>query len=270
MARRRFRGKNKYRGIIGKKGRAIALNSMGRMMNRGFGINRYMRYKNPTHFFKRVVGGSQIGLWHQDATAGLTITQDNSKIINFAMSSQANHYGSIALGFKLDDLYEANEYTTLFDRYQITSVSIKVIPLTPYSLAFQNVTTQNNGNGSISCLLHSVTDYDDYTTFPASEVGVNQMREYESYKVRNLGAGGAVFKYYVKPRIALSSYRAGVFSGFANAKNFWVDCASADVQYFGKKFIFEINNPNSPAGGVPTWYNIKMELTYYLKLKDLR
>lgn len=260
---RRF--KRKYRGAIGQRSARLAYRTASGKM----AVARLMRYKNPTHYFKRVCNGSSIAGWNQLAGSGyVTINQNTNDDVVISMTDQANNnYAYIGLSFRINDLPNASEFLTLFDRYQISGVLIKIFPMNPFSIT-PGASTQVNGNGGIGGFLHSVTDYDDNTAFTASNTGVNDMRQYESYKCQNLTAGRGCFKYFIRPRLAVSAYQGGVFNAYANMRNLWIDCNSGNTEYYGKKFIFEISTPNITSS--PQYYCFKMELTYYIKLKDLR
>lgn len=217
-------------------------------------------------YFKRTLNCSNMAsAMFQTAQSGGTITQNLNTTGDIGLTNTSPNYKSfysLSLGFRLQDLPDATEFTTLFDTYQIRKI---VLTLTPYNTSSQFGASPT---GFVGLLVHTVRDLDDNNTFAASDTGINEMREYASYKTINLcNTKKSIYKFVFTPRIAMAAYGGSVFTSYAQAKsNQWIDCQSADVVHYGQKFVFEMNCPSTNAY---TAY-FKMEATYYIGLKDVR
>lgn len=223
-------------------------------------ILNYFRYKNPTHYFKRVVNFANIT--PLSVSGGLTKQGDGIFLASTTTVGAGVTYGGASLYITVGDMPDYTAFQGMFDRYRIRGVGVKIIPYTTQSLAQET----GGSNPSSSVIIHSVIDYDDSNTPAASDAGVNQLREFESYKVQNMNTGKGFFKRYFKPRQALATY-AGAFTSYANSKAMWNDWNSPSVQHYGLKFIMETFNPNVAA---TTYAWFKAEYTIYFANKDLK
>lgn len=256
------KSKRKYRGVVTKKTMGALTNTRG---TRYRIMKPYYTFKNPTHFFKRTCNISNSA----NFSVGGQLGKPGDVLLLTATTGGgggAMSYGSYAVFGTLDSLPDYTEFTTLFDRYKIVGMKLKLIPFNTQSEVGAAVSATYAQTGVI---WHGITDYDDANSAPtATDVGINTLREYESYKVRNVLNGRPVTQ-YCKPRIATAAYGASVFTRFANMKNLWIDANSSDVQHYGFKGIFEMS-PNSAAINTTIAIFIKAELTLYFCTKDLR
>lgn len=216
-------------------------------------------YRNPTHFFKRVCNWGNIA----PHTVSTNINKTVDGIYFACPAGPGVSYGAGSLFFTIGDIPDYTEITSLFDRYQILGVAVKIMPYVTTSDA--QMVGQTNPSSSV--IIHSIIDYDDTNTPTASDAGCNAMREFESYKMKNINVGKGYFSRFLKPRIAVASYSSGIFNGYANMRAQWCDAASPSVQHFGFKYIMEAFN-GSATQTMFTWF--KTEYTLYFKTKDLR
>lgn len=233
---------------------------------------RYKKYRmtkpmsNNVHRFKRhtyltnglittVVGGTN-GESIANGVDGLHLMTGAAGTSNFT-------YYSFGCAFKLDQLPNYAEFQSLYERYKINGVAIKLIPFSTQSIIGINAAPTQ----SQAVLIHSVIDTDDGIPIVASGTGVQSLRERVSYKVANaLGYKNQVpYKRYCKPAIAVVAFST-VGTDYATEKNKWILTASADVEHYGHKFIIEVFSPNSSAS-YDIWF--KTEVTYYMTLKDV-
>jgi hypothetical protein len=228
-----------------------------------------MRYKNPPHYFKRWTDWSSItNLSSALASTGsgtlTTVATGNTlSIKNSGPGAGDQDYYSFALAWCMTDLPASTEFSTLFDRYILTAVQCRLICLSnqaPIGIAGFSVNT-TGGNA----VIHQVTDYDDNSAFPASATGLGQMRQYESYSVKNLIVLKPI-KRMIHPHIALAAYGGSVFTSYANVKDQWVDFNSPSVPHYGWKFMIEVRNESSGA----YTQDYKVEFAYLFTCKDLR
>lgn len=220
---------------------------------------RLNSFKNTVHSFKRVVNFCNIA--PHSTTGGCIKTADSMYLT--VPAGPGVGYGSGSLFFTIGDLPDYTEFTSLFDRYMIMGVQIKIIPYCTTSEA--QMVGQTNPSSSV--IMHSIIDYDDTNVPAPSDTGVNLLREFSTYKVQNMNLGKGYFKRYLRPRIAVAAYNSGVFNGYANLKSQWCDAATPSVQHYGFKYVMETFNGS---GTSPIYAYFKMEYTMYFKCKDLR
>lgn len=218
-----------------------------------------MRYKNPTHYFRRTCSAADLTAGNISNSTNITMTNASGYTTLTLAAVAGASWASFAWAFTLADLPDYAEFTSLFDRYKILGVALKVFPGT--------VSVETAGAAAPALVLHDVVDYDDYTQFAASAAGVKAAQCYESYKCRNIGvSNGKPLRRFIKPRIAVGAYGGGVFTNYASQRDEWIDAASPTVQHYGWKGVIETYNNVATACTVV----IKIEATFYLAMKDLR
>jgi len=138
------------------------------------------------------------------------------------------NYYSVGVFFTLDMLPNYTEFSALFDQYMISRVKVKLTPFSTGANLSQSTTVGNNQ--TMSCLVHSCLDYDDYTSSPASATGIDELRQYDNYKTQNLfdQRKGSVSRYF-KPHVATAGY-AGAFTGYINKGPQWIDAATVNIK----------------------------------------
>lgn len=167
--------------------------------------------------------------------------------------SNASVTHAAASSFSLDDLPNATEFGNLFDSYRIDSVSMKWM--------FTATNNALSGVAYVSAmpLLYTVIDKDDGT--PATTL--EEMEQYQNLKVRRCEKP---LKAYVRPRVAISVYK-GAFTGYGQAnKNFFVDMANQDIEYYGLKWAIDPNGCTTDA----VVGQFKIIVKYYFTCKDVR
>lgn len=150
--------------------------------------------------------------------------------------------------FKLNDLPNVGEFTSLFDRYMITHVKLRI--------RIQNDPATQAGNASNYPQLYYVRDFDDAIS-PSS---IDHLREHSRMK-------SLMLKPYresiinIKPCV-LTNLNDNVGYVLSPKWKQWIDCASTTVPHYGIKFgIDNLINAN---------YNILVRATYYFRCKDTR
>lgn len=173
------------------------------------------------------------------------------------------NYFCLSWNFTLDMLPEMLEFTSLFDQYKIDHVELTIRPFQEQSVSNANTVGQNP---PISCIMYSVKDYDDSATFTPSYVGVNDMREYRTFKEYSFFQTHA-HKIKIKPHMAVAAYGSGVFSSYANNKAMWIDSNSPSVQHYGIKLMFEVFNSTAT---VPAFVWFRPEVKVYFSCRQER
>lgn len=230
-----------------KKWRAAA---KGRGIRTGMSkyVRRFgLRNKMPNKFVFKRAGQEQTIMNTGPGTVALT----NTGITGWALtgtSADANglyQFGGAFQG-QLNSVQAYTDFVAMFDRYKISGIKVRFIPLT----------TQSTVGSSVPYLVYSI-DLDDAST-PSSYGEINQ--KYNVHKKR-LDKPCSI---YIKPRIAQSIY-SGLTSGYAIApKNTYIDCNDTGVPHYGLKFWFR----DVALGATTTDTVVRIETTYYLSMKD--
>jgi len=175
----------------------------------------------------------------------------------FATGTAATVNGNLALGlsflFRLQDVLNPGEFTTLFDSFKINGVS----------LAMENMTGNhvNTGAGiSVIPEIYHVLDYDDATPPPTQAT----TQQYENCKQKRLEQTKKLTRYFV-PKVADLAFKtSGTTVGFTHRnKNPWVDCVNSDTEHYGLKMW--INNIDPVQGTT-----IRFQFLYYLSFRTVR
>lgn len=223
------------------------------------------------HYFKRTgnlltttYAAVAVGPAGQGPAVSLNPTEDGMYLVTGVNAVSNSTFYSFAYQFDLGCLPDYTDFTNLFDQYKICGVRLK------WNMFNTNSTTTSASNQNIAGIIHSIVDYDDASVMTASAVGIQAMREFESYRSQNLfdARKGSAFKRYVKPHIALAAYGGTVFTSYANKGPTWLDTATgSDIKHYGVKVIVELiaplNNQNS-------YIWIKPEATLYIACKNVR
>lgn len=212
---------------------------------------------------KRVTSGRMMTQYNTSASAGSTCTW-NSAFNTLTLVTSAvggSHFFGIACAFALDDIPSITDFTALYDLYKINGIKMKIIPYNDTSLSPSNV----GGYGACSAMVHHVQDDDDIVSPTASDVGVDEIRQYLGYVTQSACSKRPITR-YIRPRIALAGAGAGAFTVAVNIRPKWINCAYTNATHYGFKAIFEVFNTSA----VATTFTYKIEPTYYLGFKNVR
>lgn len=257
--RRRYRRRARRTGKVYK-----GITRYPRRFNRN--IPRALNINIGKHFFKRTACVLS-GTVNSSVAGGTGIALSQSADgwdFNTGTTASVGYF-SWAMYFTLGMLPTYGDFSALFDQYKINKVKVKITPYSCSSILQTGVGAANNQAGAV--IIHSVIDYDDATQFGANTAGIDQMRQYPSYRTNNFFQMGKPIKRYFTPHIAQAAYGSGVFASYANVGPRWIDMASTDVQHYGLKFIAETFQPDT---SVPMFVWFKMEATLYLTCKNPR
>lgn len=155
-----------------------------------------------------------------------------------------------AFKFTLNDLIEANDFITLFDRYKILGVKLNFL--------YQANMAEQTSKAPLP-IIHYSTDYDDATA-PASE---DKVKNKYNCKTKVLNAN-RTFSVYIKPRVAQNVYSASLTSAYGNIKAPFIDCTYSQVEHYGLKVW--IRNWSAVSGTATS--KLTVQPVYYLQCKD--
>lgn len=196
------------------------------------------------HLFKRLGVTSRIT---NTTTAGSVISTGN---LTLGSTTGPNNFGydfGASMIFRLQDVEQYTELISMYDRYKISGVKIKIIPLSNVS-----------GSGGLSFLpeLMYAIDPDD------GSVPTETYMRQKGAKCRRLDKPVNI---YLRPKVATQLYQSAIATGYGVANAPYINSASFGVEHYGLKMYFR-NVDLRANTAVSTQFNI--ETTFYLAMKD--
>lgn len=251
VRRRRMWGKKKFLGKYSK-----GLGSMDKV-----------------YAFKRL--GQDIQLVKAPSSANLNVYQNGAQTTTGMFSTGIPSADTFATGdgrvgyyqiparmlFRLSDVEQVSDLTSLFDDYKISGVKVKIHWHNNNSLA-------QPGWGERPSVLYAVDD--DDAALPSTE---SVLRQKNNVKQFTFG-GNKPLTLYIKPRASTALYSAGsstAYTGYGPAsRGQWIDCASSSVEHYGLKMWFRnINFGDGTENQAPPCH-FRVETTFYLKYKGVQ
>lgn len=171
----------------------------------------------------------------------------------------SNTEDSSGYSFAFNNMINSSEFSSLFDRYRIDRVVVKLQLITnPSAAATINVTNQTNPNNWYP-KVWSITDYDD-----ESAETISQLKERVGVKCKILQPN-KVLTYSIKPAISAQMYKTATSTGYGPKWGQWIDMQDVGVPHYGLKLAFDCNGYD-PQGS----FVIRKEVKYYFTCKDVR
>lgn len=213
---------------------------------------------------KRFTSGRYLTVYATSQSAGATFTFNDANNLMYCATPAGigTSYFSYAGCFNLNDVPNSSEFTALFDAYRINCVVFRIYPVATESATAGSASTSGPAqNGWI----HSVIDYDDYAVITASDVGMDELRQYPSYKVKNLASYRPI-KRKIYPKLLMAGQSTGGFNMAIQQRPKWIDQANPSCLHYGFKFVIEILNTGNSA----SYHYFKIEPIYYMSFKNMR
>lgn len=204
------------------------------------------------YLFKRMGTRTVITNESSGTNALKVVTGDSGFIFGTPFTDNITNTQGVAFShiFRLSQMPQASEFTSLFDKYKIAKIV--------YTVMFQHnqsgVTTQG-----VLPILHLTGDDDD-ATVPG---GLSELQQRMGVKRYVMGAT-TVAKYSIYPKIAAEVYNSAVSTGYAVRRGY-VSTANADVPHYAIKGI--INNLYVTLNSTVA---ITIIPTYYLALREVK
>lgn len=154
-----------------------------------------------------------------------------------------------ALSFKLNQIPNHTDFTSLFDQYRITGVKLTFYPVQDSSQVGSVF------EGFMPQLIY-VVDRDDNTTLAGN--GSNTLMEYQSCQIRQLNRPVSV--YIRNPSVAAEIYRSTTLTAYSQQSR-WLDCNYSDIPHYGLKFYFYSGSPV---------YQVRVYATFYISCKGVQ
>lgn len=216
------------------------------------------------YWFKRTITVDGETGWSPDGTN--LYNQNNYVMYSTGPAPTAgNQYvGSFGYYFAVNSLPGVSDFSSLFDAYQICKVVLKIFPQCTVSEA----SPAGTAYGTMAPIFHYAIDHDGANRPTSSEVGIQTLQQYASYKRRILANGGKPISIVIKPRPQIFANSGGSASGGVELKprNQWLDWASPSIEHFGLIGCFEA----IATDGNQRQYPMRIESTYYFKCKGPR
>lgn len=236
----------------------MALKSKNMRKNWKKGLRKSRRtklYKRPSpsrvHMFRR--SGVKIAITNS-GTVGAVSTSGPISVGSVSADSFGYQFGA-SLIFNLSNVELPGDMTQLYDRYKISGVKVKIIPLS---------NTAGVGGLAYLPIVHGFADYDDANV--PSETLIRQ----RGIKARRLDKP---VSFFLKPRVN-TMLQPGPQNLITTGYNFptagitkapYINCAYPDIYHYGLKLYFR-NVDLRNISAVATAFNV--ETTYYLCMKD--
>lgn len=202
-----------------------------------------------THVMKRIGKPAFV----QNSLGGPLLTDDGGGQFQQAGTAVGALPGTWETGlsaqFQLNSVIDPSDITSLFDRYKIVGVKLKIHYLHNASFI--------PGQSNLPTLYYAF-DGDDSTP-PPTALGVLS-KGYCKSKVLNANRPLSV---YIKPRLTKEIYNSPISTGYSSEKACWLDCSYSTVPHYGLKFWL-----SDWVGGDENNNAIRIQPTYYLALKD--
>lgn len=268
------------------------LNRKRAVMKRPRNVRRFVRksfrrvprlVKQSEHYLKRAVNLHTV--WQAQGstnqTDGLSLaattmgqfTSNDGWFYN-VIPAGTTSYASLGYAFQLAHLVNYTEFTNLFDQYQIAGLRLEICPAyntsdNPTNNPVWNGTAITFGQSySVSVpVIHTVVDFDDASVYNATELGVNNMREFWSYRCKRIDGKNKIAKRYCRPRVLSTNIMAGgATSAGADSAKRWITGAGNQVSHYGFKAILETLNPTTAE--MTVYY--KIIVTAYMKWRGTK
>jgi len=198
------------------------------------------------------------------SSTGITLDVVTSKCIIFTSDATAGNpsYGTLTYHCRLDDVVNYLEFTNLYDQYKIDKIKIKFMP---YCNTVSTGGAVSNTQGQTGIFCHSIIDYDDsaVASIPASEAGIDQLRQHNTYKMTNILNKPLSRTFIPRCNTAVSNNTNTLAQ--KNEAFGWMDANSPDVAGYGFKCVFE----NISAGSALQLY-VKPTITYFMSFRQPR
>ncbi len=215
----------------------------------------------PVYRYLRSGASDTMGAATSAASSGGSINLNNAQLLTVTTATGAGvTYAGLGLAFRLSDLAGYTEFTALYDQYRVKKLTYTLVPM--WSTC---VSPEANPNGTLGGFIHSCYDYDDANYPAVSTSGITTLMERPSYScVAAVKTSPTIWE--VVPRIAMAAYAASAFSSYANLPAEWIDCSSPNVEHYGLKLLFELNNPASAS----VFMNYRLFVTAEVEFRQSR
>lgn len=214
-----------------------------------------------THAYKRYTWDYTIANTYSGGASGIVLNVDGVnqgsnylgvRIGNLQSSVNGTSGFGGSIDFRMNMLPGLNDFATLYDKYKLTGVKVKIIPLSNFASA---------SNLGTLPMITAAVDQDD-NTIPVDDI---VLREYGNCKVKRLVNGFSIF---VKPKqVATIADAIGADQTAVVQTPKYIDFNQTDIPHFGLKWYMD-NVLLGNTTNVNALFKITMQ--YYFKCSMVR
>lgn len=157
--------------------------------------------------------------------------------------------------FRLSDLPNYTEFTTLYDQYMITKVVLKFYHIRDQAL----ITNTAPAGGTSGGYILSVIDHDDDNT-PAN---ADELRQYANCKIVNIGYD---WSRVTVPAVLRQMYETSVATAYTPSFHQWISTTDPNTEHFGIKVCLHANDANAVTNSI----QYSVDAMYYIKCKNVK
>lgn len=225
-------------------------------------LNKYKRYNNKTGkgYLKLIRKLPEIAIYNSAAGVATLIDPTSScvNITNLGLSTgaTANLYDiAFGLRFRLDQIINSTDVTTLADKYKIKSAYVRL---------YYNNSNSSTGTQGGMPFVQYITDHDD----ASAPLSANTLREKMDVKFKTFQNGSSYIGIKVNPKPVREVYATGVLTGFEQPnRSVWLDCANPNVEHYGIRGVFSQVYLPAPAAAQSIF---KIDVAIVLEAKDFQ
>lgn len=218
-----------------------------------------------TYYYTRWVGYGQSTVGNRPG-GQLTFDLDRQAVFTLSNVAGSTSYGTLSLDFQMQDIPTYNDFGALYDKYKLAFVKVKVIP---YATMVSTGAAYTSVYGQSAVMVHSILDTDDNVIPFGNPSGVDILREYQTYKVKNLFSAGGITR-VIRPRILTAVNDSTGLNVGSKVTSGWLNLQNVSVPHFGMKFIFEGVSGGSADAVNGQKIMMKIEAKFYLAMREVR
>jgi len=160
------------------------------------------------------------------------------------------------LDFKLFNVPNASDFTSLYDEYRIVKVEVEIIP------AFTSANNLLGSNGYPRMhQIHSCVDYDGGN----SGTTLASMMQYTNYKGSSIDR---IHKRVIFPKIATEVFNTSVSTAYAPKWGQWIDTSNSSVPHYGMIYNIPVL-PGLPQTGADSQIG-DLKMKYFIEFRNVR
>lgn len=167
-----------------------------------------------------------------------------------------------SMTFKLSDLVNYTEFTSLFNEYKIAAVKVTFLPRWTNNDVANSVLTGTGAAFGSNPLIWTMADRDGTTTISSQS---NVMQNSRARMVRH---PFRPFSVYVRPKVQVevANDPLGVTYASAMPRMGWLDTQNANIQHSGVQIAGYIPYSASAASGINVTFDVFAK--FYMQFKD--
>lgn len=163
--------------------------------------------------------------------------------------------------FEFADITAHGEFSSLYDRYKITSVQLQITLINnPDAFLQPNGPLNNQNITNWYPKLWYVRDYDD-----ASDITLSAIRERSNVRCLILRPN-KIFRFRTRPAVLMQTWQSLTGSGYAPKWNNWIDMAQSTVPHYGIKMVLDTQGLD-PSNEYP--FKVRIEFKYNFTCKNV-